>query len=96
MSPDKQRKARVAQAKHRGTRRSVKTELENTMILLAWEAEQLSEGQVSSLLDIDRVSLRKMRTDAIDEGMRLADLLDRGRQLALMIEAEMRKRAETA
>lgn len=91
MSPLKQRADRIAQAKHRGTRRSVKTELENTLLLLAWESADLSEGQVSSMLNVDRITLRKMRTDAINEGLRLADLLDRGRQLQHMLEAAERK-----
>lgn len=76
MSPKQQRKARVAQAAHRETRRSYKTELENLQLLLCWEAEQLSEGQMSALLDIDRVTIRKMRLDAIDAGMKLAEQLN--------------------
>lgn len=75
--PLAQRKAREHQAKHRKTRHSYKTEVENLRLLLCWEAEQLSEGQISQLLDIDRVSIRKMRLDAIDEGMRLAEALHR-------------------
>lgn len=75
MTPKQQRYARIAQAKHRKSR-SIKTELENAQLLLAWEAEQLSEGQVASMLDLDRVSLRKLRADAIDAGMQIAQALD--------------------
>lgn len=57
MSPKQQRLARLYQSKSRGDRRSYKTELENVQLLLAWEAGDLSEGQVSSILGVDRVSL---------------------------------------
>lgn len=90
MSTIKQRKDRIAQAKHRGSRLSVKTELENTRILLASEAGQLSEGQVATALKLDRITLRRMREAAIAEGMRIFDLLDRGRQLQHMREAAER------
>lgn len=75
MSPAKQRAARIAQAKHRGTANSHKTVLENVLLLLAWEAEVLSEGQVSRLLDLDRVSVRQMRLDLLDRATALADAL---------------------
>lgn len=74
MTPKQQRYARIAQAKHRKSR-STKTELENAHLLLAWEAEQLSEGQLASMLDLDRVSLRKLRADAIDAGMQIGQAL---------------------
>lgn len=77
MTPAKQRAARIAQAKHRGTKASHKTELENLRLLLCWESEDLSEGQMSALLDIDRVTLRQMRLDAINAGMKLAEQLSR-------------------
>lgn len=76
MSIAKQRRDRLSQHKHRKSRRSYKTELENAQILLAWEAAQLSEGQVARILDIDRVSLRMMREGAIAEGMNIAAALD--------------------
>lgn len=75
MTPVAQRKSRMAQAKHRGTKVSLKTEVENLRLLLCWEAEYLSEGQMVRLLDIDRVSIRRMRAGAIDEGMKLADAI---------------------
>lgn len=75
MSPLKQRAARVAQAKHRGTKASHKTEMENALLMLAWESETLSEGQVSRLLDLDRVSVRQMRLDLLDRATALADAL---------------------
>lgn len=79
MSPKQQRASRLHQAKHRGSRRSYKTELENALLLLAWEAAELSEGQMVQLLDIDRVTIRVMRLAAIDAGMKLALALDRSR-----------------
>ena len=77
--PARRRKARLAQAKHRGTRQSIKTELEDVLLLLAWEAEQLSEGQMAGLLDMDRITPRKKRLDAIDTAMWLAEAMDAGR-----------------
>lgn len=75
MDMKQRRQARIAQAKHRGTKASLKTELENLLLLLAWESEILSEGQVSKILDLDRVSIRKMRLAALDQATRLAEAL---------------------
>jgi hypothetical protein len=76
MTPAQRRIARLAQAKHRGSKASHKTELENALMILAWEAEVLSEGQVSRLLDLDRVSIRQMRLDMIDRATKFAESLD--------------------
>ena len=75
MTTNKARYNRMAQQKHRGSKRSPKTELENAHILLAWLNADLSEGQVSKALGIDRVTLRVMRDDAIANGMRLFETL---------------------
>lgn len=75
MNAKKQRLARLYQGKSRGDRRSYKTELENVQLLLAWEAGELSEGQVSNMLGVDRVSLRMMREGAVAAGMTLAEEL---------------------
>ena len=81
MNAKERRLARLYQGKSRGDRRSYKTELENVQILLAWEAADLSEGQVARMLDVDRVTLRQMREGAIVEGIKLADeLLGEGRR----------------
>ena len=72
MSTTVQRANRIAQAKGRGGR-SYKTEMENAYLLLAWEAELLSEGQVASILDLDRVTLRIMRENAIARGLQIAE-----------------------
>ncbi len=69
----KQRRDRLYQANRRGSRRSYKTELENLQLLLAWEASELSEGQMVKLLDTDRLTIRKMRQDALDAAAQLAD-----------------------
>lgn len=52
-------------------------ELSTVFLLLCWEAEQISEGQISALLDLDRVTVRQMRLDAIEAGMKLADHMAR-------------------
>lgn len=75
MSAKRQRQSRLSQAKHRGAMRSYKTELENTQLILAWEATELSEGQISAILNIDRVTLRMMREGAIAAGMKIAESL---------------------
>lgn len=75
MTLKQQRLARSYQAKSRGDRRSYKTELENVQLLLALEAGDLSEGQVASMLGVDRVSLRIMRDEAKAEGMAMAEEL---------------------
>jgi hypothetical protein len=66
---DKTRYNRLAQQKHRGSKRSFVTEIEDLKILLAWECGELSEGQVSKALKIDRISARKMRDDFVAEGI---------------------------
>ena len=75
MRLQKQRRDRAYQAKHRGSASNYKTEWENALLLIAWEAAELSEGQVASALKLDRVSLRKMRDDAIKAGCEIADEL---------------------
>ena len=75
MTPRAQRQARLHQGKKRGDRRSYKTELENVQMLLAWEASELSEGQMVRALRIDRVSLRMMREGAIASGVAMAGIL---------------------
>lgn len=69
------RKNRLAQAEHRGSRRSYKTDAENLGLLLLWEAEVLSEGQVAKAFGIDRVTLRMMREGAMAEALKLAEAL---------------------
>ena len=76
MNPRQQRQARMYQAKSRGDLCSHKTKAENLGLLLLWEAEVLSEGQAARALDIDRVTLRLMREQAIAEAMwRFKDLV---------------------
>lgn len=76
MTPANQRAARIAQAKHRGTKASHKTAMENALMILAWEAVILSEGQVSRMLGLDRVSVRELRLKMLDEATALAKSLD--------------------
>lgn len=68
----KQRAQRLYQQKHRGGG-SIKTELENAYLMLAWEAAELSEGQIASILGTDRLSIRLMREGAIARAMRIAE-----------------------
>lgn len=72
---NKKRYNRIAQAKHRGSKRSYRTELENAQIMLAWLNADLSEGQASKALGVDRLGLREMRDKAIADGMRLFETL---------------------
>ena len=95
MTPLQQRAARLAQAKHRGTKTSHKTDLENTLIVLAWEAELLSEGQCSRMLDMDRVSLRKLRMDTLDRAMAFAESIDSPARIREVLEV-LARRADRA
>ena len=79
MSARQQRQMRIYKNKSRGDSRSYKTELENVQMLLAWESGDLSEGQLSRALGIDRVTLRMMRDGALASGVKIAgDLLAKG------------------
>ena len=71
----KQRYNRLHQSKHRGSARSYKTELENMMVLLAWLNADLSEGQASKALGVDRISLRIMRDGAIAQGLQIVEAM---------------------
>lgn len=67
---------RQAQQKHRGVARlSANDRLENVLILLAWEAGELSEGQVVAALGADRLQQRSDRIDAIKLGAELGRAL---------------------
>lgn len=61
VTPAQRRAARAYQAKHRGSKTSYRTELENALLFLAWEAADLSEGQLAAIFDTDRVTLRTLR-----------------------------------
>ena len=74
----KQRKDRSYQVKHRGSRRSYRTEAEDALILLAWEAGELSEGQASKALWVDRVTARDRKIAAIERGRVLGKTLWNG------------------
>lgn len=75
MTPSQQRYHRKAQAKHRGGGTSHKTAKEDAQIMLAWEAGDLSEGQVAAALGLDRISLRKLRDDSIAAGLAMVEAL---------------------
>lgn len=82
MTPREQRAARGYQAKHRGTATSLKTELENTLLMLAWEAEVLSEGQLAKILGMDRIAVRDLRMEMLNKAEALADSLRPARAAA--------------
>lgn len=72
MTPEaKRRSDRLSQQKHRGSRRSYVTEIENLQVLLAWEFGELSEGQAARATKMDRVSLRQLRLKNIQAGIDL-------------------------
>lgn len=60
---------RLAKQKERGSKRSYVTEIEDLKILLAWEAGELSEGQASKILGIDRIAARIKRDEAVADGI---------------------------
>jgi hypothetical protein len=91
MTPADKRRARAYQAKHRGTKRSHVTELEDALIMLAWEAELLSEGQVSHLLDVDRVTLRLRREAMLDGATKLAEAMYAERPTEGMLKTRQHK-----
>ena len=71
MSTKKNRYDRLCQQKHRGSKRSYLTEIEDLKICLAWEAGELSEGQVAKALGYDRVTCRAIAQDAIEDARRI-------------------------
>ena len=71
----KQRYNRHAQQKHRGSRRCYRTEAEDALILLAWEAGELSEGQAAKALGVDRVTARDRRLSAVERGHNIGHAL---------------------
>lgn len=47
----------------------------NLLILLAWEAGELSEGQAIAALRMSRVQARKLKESMIQVGVRLHELM---------------------
>jgi len=70
-----QRYNRRAVRKHRGSRRSYLTEAEDALIILAWQAGELSEGQAARALGLDRVTARDRRIAAIERGQEIGHAL---------------------
>ncbi len=76
MSLRRTRANRAYQAKHRGgTACNYRTEMEDALIMLAWEAGELSEGQVARALALDRVSARVMKLEATRKGAEIGTRL---------------------
>jgi hypothetical protein len=75
----KRRSDRLPQKKHRGSKNSYVTDIENLQIMLAWEAGELSEGQAAKALQVERVALRDLRRIAVNSGAALAGKLKKPR-----------------
>ena len=71
----KRRYDRIAQAQHRGSAVSHETGRENALILLAWEAAELSEGQAAKALQIDILGVRDLRAAYLAEALVLFEAL---------------------
>lgn len=71
----KQRADRLAQQRHRNSKASPVTEKENALILLAWEAGELTEGQAMEALGVDRIGARLKREAGIGAGVALCAAL---------------------
>lgn len=70
------RKNRAAQRKSRGDKHSASDDAETLLMLLAWEAGEVSEGVLAKVLDDgDRVKLRERKMRAIALGRSLAHAL---------------------
>jgi hypothetical protein len=73
---------RSYQAKHRKSKRSYLSDYEDAVIVLAWERGDLSEGQASKALGLDRLSARIRRDDLVSAGLAMAaTLLDKRRDV---------------
>jgi predicted ArsR family transcriptional regulator len=70
---NKQRSDRLAQVRHRNSKRSYVTEIENLKICLAWACGELSEGQASKALGLDRVSARGHLAQLVEDGRALVE-----------------------
>ncbi len=69
------RRMRVYQANHRRSKRSYVTLYEDAVIVLAWEAGELSEGQATKALGTDRLSARERRDELIADGLKIGGTL---------------------
>lgn len=75
MNLRQQRQARLYQAKHRGSKASHVTDLEDALLMLLWEAEILSAGQVAEIMDTDLLTIRHRRQELLEKGYALAEQL---------------------
>ena len=70
---------RQAQKKWREARKrqklSLKTELENAQIMLAWECGLLSEGQVCAALGLGQIEARTLRDSTMTAGQEIGSAL---------------------
>lgn len=71
----KRRLMREYQRKCRGGKRSYRTETEDLKLMLAWQAGELSEGQISRIWNCGRVEARERIDTARLEGADLGEAL---------------------
>lgn len=71
---------RTYKGQERGSRTSPKTEAEDAVICLAWEAGELTEGQAVAALGEDLIGARTKRDALIGKGVILAARLKEGRK----------------
>lgn len=69
------RKSRAHQRRCRSDKHSHADEAENMLMLLAWEAGEISEGVMADVFTTDRVALRELRLRSIARGRMLAQAL---------------------
>jgi predicted ArsR family transcriptional regulator len=75
----KARADRASQRKKRGSKTSPVTDLEDALVVLAWEAGELTEGQAAAALGVDRLGARLRREALLARGITLAYELKKGR-----------------
>lgn len=73
----RRKKWRDYQKKCRGDKESPKTDYLKCLLILAWEAGDLTEGQVCVALDMERVALRELRDEMIQRGAQIGSDLHR-------------------
>lgn len=68
----KARADRQYQRKHRAGKSSPTTDLEDALIVLAWEAGELTEGQAAAALGTDLLGARIRREALLGRGIQIA------------------------
>lgn len=82
------RHSRQSQCRKRSAEFSYATALENALIILAWEAGEISIGDVAHALKLGRADVMRERLQAIRKGMHLAFALNEPRRKRTIKQAE--------